>query len=157
MLTHIVSLVLLCCLVSCASRPSYLLRVDDKVWRGSQPLNNALSTLPQSIKNILDLRDDSIPGYAEAVKRSGRFYWHVPMSGWQYPDKKKIHQALEEIKASKGEVLVHCRWGHERTGIVIAEWRKLNGWSSTASLNEAKKVGVSCWYLPAVEGFVLAK
>lgn len=129
--------------------------VDGKLWRSSQPTNDQMHVYAfRGIRNVLNLRDDPIPGEATAAKREGLFYWHVPMRGWGMPDKREVLDALTVISNAHGPIVIHCYWGKDRTGLIVAEWRKAHGWTPEAALAEAEREGLSTW-VPSFRRYIL--
>ncbi|MBI1977328.1 MAG: dual specificity protein phosphatase family protein [Candidatus Omnitrophica bacterium] len=48
----------------------------------------------------------------------------IPWSGWDYPDDRVVEQALTLLDSREARpIVIHCKHGQERTGVVIASWR----------------------------------
>lgn len=114
------------------------LRVSDAVWRSSRLDEEGLAALYElGIKTILNLENaDERRREAEALARiearreaSGLPRRHieslnVPMNGLRRPSFANIDDALAVLgDPAKAPVLVHCRHGEDRTGVVVAAYR----------------------------------
>lgn len=112
-----------------------LYRVSDELYRSEQPDKKEfveLSTL--GIKSSLNLRttetDDELIGKC-AIKP-----FLVPMDAGGFTN-KEIIAALKVIKTAPKPILVHCRHGSDRTGVVVAMYRIVfQGWTKEDALNE---------------------
>lgn len=57
-------------------------------------------------------------------------------------NEKDVIQALRLIKNRKGSILIHCKHGSDRTGLVVAMYRIIvQGWSREEAINEMKLGG----------------
>jgi protein tyrosine/serine phosphatase len=106
--------------------------VPGKMYRSGQPREGQLEAWIQEygLKSILSLRH-GIPSYEEELaERHGVPLYHVPFSA----SKGLREGQWEEIRSILTEetnlpVLVHCRGGGDRSGIVTALYRvEIQGW-----------------------------
>jgi protein tyrosine phosphatase (PTP) superfamily phosphohydrolase (DUF442 family) len=119
-----------------ASRPPT--KVSNAVWRSSQLNDEELEKLGElGIKTILNLRSpDSYKEEVAALERvdAGRASRGLPplgiepvgapMNGLKKPKFSEIDRALAVLSdPSKAPVLVHCKHGEDRTGVVVAAYR----------------------------------
>ncbi|MBI4358492.1 MAG: dual specificity protein phosphatase family protein [Candidatus Omnitrophica bacterium] len=79
----------------------------------------------------------------ERLRRLGIDLIPIPWSGWDYPDDEVISKVIELIESpERRPILVHCKHGQERTGVVIASWRiAKQGWQAEKAYQEMKAHG----------------
>jgi len=112
-----------------------LYRVSDDLYRSEQPNNEAFAELKSmGIKSVLNLRttekDDELIGNLNLKT------YLVPMDAGSFTD-KEIIEALKVITNAPKPILVHCRHGADRTGVVVAMYRIIfQGWTKEDALNE---------------------
>ncbi len=77
------------------------------------------------------------------LRRSGINLISIPWSGWDDPKDETIAQILNLMESPERKpVLVHCKHGQERTGVVVACWRIAHqGWSAEKAYREMKAHG----------------
>ena len=99
------------------------------------------------VKTILSLEDDGDPEAAKiernAANAAGIEYIWQPLSGSASPTLERIDQALAVLSdASKGPVLVHCKHGADRTGIVVGAYRiRYEHWTVAHAVAEMRALG----------------
>lgn len=146
-LTIILSLALL---TGCATQrgfqtpiPNYD-RVDMDVLRGAQPNSLGIAKLKgDGVKSVLNLRKgDAWPAEEALCTNSGIRYLNLPLAG-VCPSQDDLEIAVAGLQVLPKPCFVHCQWGCERTGLVIACWRVLHGMSVEDAWKEAKIYGCS--------------
>ena len=122
-------------------------KVNDSLYRGAQPDDRGIRNLKQlGIKTILNLRQTNDVWKAEETEAvaNGLVYTNVPMKGFGRPTPGQVAKALAVIETLPSPVFVHCEYGCERTGTIIACYRiQHDHWSSEAALAEARRYGIS--------------
>ncbi len=97
------------------------------------------------IKTVISFDDDRERAAAEEerLKHLGIEVIPMPWSGWEYPKDETIQKAISLIENPElRPVLVHCKHGQERTGVVVACWRiSHKGWSADQAYQEMKSYG----------------
>ncbi len=96
------------------------------------------------IKTVLDLRGDADEEPAvrkreeEIVRSQGIDFVFLPMTTSQVvPTEAQLQRFLELLRGPGRPVLVHCREGKVRTGMLVASFRVLyDGWSPDKALGE---------------------
>ena len=141
------------------NRPNFQ-KVDDHVYRGSQPTNSGFKELVQlRIKTVVDLRDIGEHSQADeqkVVTDLGMRYVSIPMHGMSTPkdDQVAAVQALFN-DTSSGPVFVHCKRGADRTGMMVAVYRiSHDQWDNKKALREAKSNGMSM-FERAIQHYVM--
>ena len=134
-------------------------KVNEHLYRGGRPSAVGLRHLQQiGVKTVIDLQ---VPGERwakenELVEALGMRYFPIPMGRGFGVDLEQIQAALKLIEnADHAPVYVHCRKGHDRTGVVIACFRiKDDGWSNAKAMEEANACKMS-WLQVGKRRFIL--
>jgi len=107
--------------ISLAGVPN-LYQVSDGIYRSAQPAAEGLRNLPGiGVQRVLSLRqgegDQSLAdGLPLALS-------HIEMSAWFIRDQDVIAALRLLQDAQQAPILVHCRHGADRTGVVCAAYR----------------------------------
>ena len=122
-------------------------QVNERLFRSGQPRDGSLTRLRElGIDTIINLRGASKRTRAEeAEARSLGFnYFNVGLPNWGRPQDARVERILALIAAPEnGRVLVHCRSGVDRTGMIVAIYRMTHdGWNSQEALAEADRYGM---------------
>jgi tyrosine-protein phosphatase SIW14 len=121
-------------------------KMSTTLYRGAQPTRNGLEYLASiGVKTVINLRQpgDVFPDEEATVKALGMTYVACPMSGVKAPTLEQMAEILAVIDKATGPVFIHCQYGCDRTGTVVACWRIAHGWSNEKALAEAEKYGIS--------------
>lgn len=116
-------------------------RVTINLYRSAQPTAEGMKRLKKmGIKTIVNLRyyhSDS----SEAAD-AGLEYVHIPMTAW-HPERDDAVRFLRVVTdPARLPVLVHCRHGSDRTGIMTALYRvAVQGWSKENAIREMEDGG----------------
>jgi len=116
-------------------------RVTPALYRGGQPSAEGFETLARmGIAIIVDTgrsrRDEAL------VKRLGMTYvslpWYCP-----FPSDKVFERFFEIIRENpRKKIFVHCRFGDDRTGMMIAAYRMAEqGWTAKEAMQEMHAFG----------------
>ena len=120
-------------------------QVSERIYRGAEPTPEGFRALAQmGIKTIVDLRreEPQISGERQIVEALGMKFLSVPMS-MQTPTEEQVSRVMQELNSNAGPVFVHCHRGRDRTGTVIACYRKAHdAWDSQKALQEADLDGM---------------
>jgi len=121
-------------------------KVDDKVYRGAQPNAAGIEELSKfGVKTVINLRRLDDVWFEESAEcaRHGMRCLSFPMSGTAYPHCDQVESVLLAINESSLPVFVHCQYGADRTGTIVACYRIRKGESVEEALNDAKFHGMS--------------
>jgi len=120
-------------LLGACSPPGNLHRVDDKVWRSSQPARYQFRELKkEGIGEVLCLRR----WHSDQDEAPGMELHHIRMTAGKIRD-EDIVAALRIMVAADKPLLVHCFHGSDRTGAVIAMYRMVvQGWPRDKAIAE---------------------
>jgi tyrosine-protein phosphatase SIW14 len=120
-------------------------QVSERIYRGAQPTPEGFQTLAKmGIKTVVDLRreEPQVRGEQRIVEGLGMKFLSVPMS-MQAPTEEQVSRVMQELNSNAGPVFVHCHGGRDRTGTVIACYRKAHdAWDSQKALQEADLAGM---------------
>lgn len=120
-------------------------QVSEQIYRGAQPTTEGFQELAKmGIKTVVDLRREPEQFQAEqrTVEALGMKFLSVPMS-MQAPTEEQVSRVMQELNSNAGPVFVHCHGGRDRTGTVIACYRKAHdAWDSQKALQEADLAGM---------------
>lgn len=122
-------------------------QVNEKLYRSAQPRDGGLIRVRElGINTVINLRGSSKRTRAqEAEARAlGLNYFNLALPTWGRPDDARVARILEIISAPEsGRVLIHCRSGVDRTGMIVAIYRMKNeGWARNDALAEAERNGM---------------
>lgn len=122
-------------------------QVNERLFRSGQPGDGGLTRLRElGINTIINLRGASKRTRAEEAEARalGFNYFNVALPNWGRPQETRVERILALIAAPEnGRVLVHCRSGVDRTGMIVALYRiTYDGWSSNKALAEADRDGM---------------
>jgi len=122
-------------------------QVSERLYRSGQPREGSLRRLPElGIDTVINLRGTSKRTRAEEAEARalGLNYFNVALPNWGRPQDTRVARILEIIAADEnGRVLVHCKDGVDRTGMIVALHRMLHeGWTTDAALTEADRSGM---------------
>jgi protein tyrosine/serine phosphatase len=120
-------------------------QVSEKLYRSGQPAD--LKRLRElGINTIINLRGASNQTRAEEAEARalGFNYYNVALPNWGRPQDGRVARVLDLIAAPEnGRVLVHCKEGVDRTGMIVALYRMTHdGWTSHKALAEAERNGM---------------
>ena len=117
-----------------------LYQVDAGVYRSEQPTRKGFEEIrAKGIKTIINLRDDHPD--AASIGGLGFELVEIPMKAWRFSE-DDIVKALRAIQAGPKPVLVHCQWGADRSGVVMAMYRiVVQGWTKDEALAEMREGG----------------
>ncbi len=124
-------------------------RVNGHLFRGAQPNEAALAHLQQlGVKSVVNLRGAGSASEAEETqaRQLGILYTNVPLRGLSAPTEEEMKQVLALLKSLPAPVFVHCLYGADRTGTIVACYRiERDGWTGEAALREAREHGIGFW------------
>ena len=122
-------------------------KVNDGLYRGAQPDAVGIKNLARlGVKTIINLRITNELWKAEPVEANanGITYTNVPLKGLGRPSDAQVATLLTLMETLPAPVFIHCQFGCDRTGTIVACYRiKHHNWSGKSALEEAKKYGLS--------------
>jgi protein tyrosine/serine phosphatase len=122
-------------------------QVSERLYRSGQPRDGGLSRLRElGINTIINLRGAGVETRAEEAEARtlGLNYYNIALPNWGRPQEERVARIMRLIAAPEsGRVLVHCKEGVDRTGMIVALYRMTHeGWNSQKALAEAERNGM---------------
>lgn len=113
-------------------------KVDQGLYRSNQPTMAQFKSLEENgIKEILNLR--RFHSDTDDARSTGLTLHHIKVRASQVSEKHLL-DAMRIIRDRKGDILVHCHHGSDRTGVVIATYRVVfQNWSKEKAIAEMKR------------------
>jgi tyrosine-protein phosphatase SIW14 len=115
-------------------------RLNADVFRSEQPTRQGFEEIRKmGIRTIVNLRSEHSD--AALVEGLGLRLVEIPMEAGRFGE-DEIVRALTAIQTAEKPVLVHCQYGSDRTGVVMAMYRIVfEGWTKKDALAELKGGG----------------
>lgn len=115
--------------------------VNPGVFRGGQPTAEGFMKLKENgIHTIVSLRNNKALCASEKQRAEalGMQFVNIPLDGISKPSRKAVLQFLEIVESEKAKpVFVHCQYGQDRTGTMIAIYREESQkWSAEQAYQE---------------------
>lgn len=126
-------------------------KIDENIYAGGRLEEKDIAQLVSlGIKTIVNLESGFFiekPKQVEKeqlwVEKAGIRYFKVPMNPIDDPEERDIALALNLITNPQNQpVFIHCKYGKDRTGIVVATYRlEINKWKLEQAYQEMKAYG----------------
>lgn len=113
-------------------------QVEENIYRGEQPGINDWDTLKALlITDIIKLNTDD-EGDDSPAEKLGMKVHRFPITWQQQMGIVKIDPVIIDriISLIKPHTYIHCEWGKDRTGIIVALYRLKKGWTWNYATNE---------------------
>ena len=125
-------------------------RINEKLYRGAQPRRGGLMRLRQlGVKTVINLRgsNEDMRSEEQQARTLGLNYFNVPLGRIGRPSDEKVQRVIAILNAPENQpVFVHCNYGRDRTGLIIAIYRLANeGWTAKEAQREANRHGMFWW------------
>ena len=103
---------------------------DGEAYRSAQLSGADLENYIQqyNIRSVLNLRGSSegLPWYQEEIKTSSRrnvVHYDIALSAEREPSPRDVQKLMEIFSAAPRPILIHCKAGADRSGLVAAMWK----------------------------------
>ena len=117
-----------------------LFAVEQNIYRGGDPTPEGWAWLKgEGVKVVVKL-NTQCEGTDAVAEKLGMIVHRFPIPWWRQtilrPSMTTLRNALAVIIQRKAPVFVHCEFGRERTGLLIACFRLWQGWSKDEAYTE---------------------
>jgi protein tyrosine phosphatase (PTP) superfamily phosphohydrolase (DUF442 family) len=133
-------------------------KISEALLRGAQPsLQGLLELKKLGVTTIVDLRGNSGPVAKERAQAQslGLHFIDIPMSGWRTPANSQVAKFLELFRDSTQKVFVHCYYGADRTGVMVAAYRIADqNWTADQAVAEMYSFGFHYHWHPGLKTYV---
>ena len=113
-----------------------LYKVTDYLYRSEQPIEEGMRNLKRlGIKTIINLR----PLYSDSdeIKGTGLLVEELTVKAWHIEDEDVVRVLRIIRKREDGPFLIHCSYGADRVGVMIAMFRVAEqGWTKEDAIQE---------------------
>ena len=113
-------------------------KLNDSIYRSSQPCKKAFVELSQlGFKSVLNLRKD----HSDQIDNTPLQLYEVRMNASHFTD-AEIVSTLKILLKSPKPIVVHCMYGADRTGVVLAMYRIIfENWTKQMAIDELMNGG----------------
>lgn len=113
-------------------------KLNDSIYRSSQPGKKAFVELSQlGFKSVLNLRKD----HTDQIDNTQLQLYEVRMNASRFTD-TEIVSTLKILLKSPKPIVVHCMYGADRTGVVLAMYRIIfENWTRQMAIDELMNGG----------------
>lgn len=135
--------------VAAAGVPN-LYRVNGSLYRSAQPTREGIADLDEGVrlvagdtpvKTIVSLRTNHTDASLAASPSTVQLE-HISVQSWHPEDEDVVRFLRIATDPALQPVLVHCRRGADRTGIMVAIYRVVvEGWTKTDAIDEMTRGG----------------
>ncbi|MCU1243382.1 MAG: hypothetical protein JWO71_4108 [Candidatus Acidoferrum typicum] len=134
-------------------------KVSDVLFRGAQPSAKGLAELKKlGVTTIVDLRGNRGPvsREREQAESLGMHFIDIPVNGWSPPSNAQVAEFLKLFQHdSTQKVFVHCYYGRDRTGVMVAAYRMTQqNWTVDQAVAEMNSFGFRYYLYPGMKSYV---
>jgi len=133
-------------------------KVSEFLYRGSRPNAQGFSELKKlDVETVVNLEGFWANGdERREVENLGMRYVNIPVGGWSTPSPATVARFLELIRDNPDQrIFVHCRFGDDRTGVMIAAYRMWRqNWTPEQALAEMHAFHYHSTWHPGLAKFV---
>jgi tyrosine-protein phosphatase SIW14 len=134
-------------------------RISDVLLRGAQPTAKGLAELKKAgVTTIVNLRQEGLEVEHERklAESLGLHFFNIPVVGWSLPSDAQVAQFLNLFRDPAGpRVFVHCRYGDDRTGVMVATYRiAQQHWTADQAADEMRFFGFHYYLYPNMAAYV---
>jgi len=110
------------------------------------------------ITTVVNLRswESAVSSERKKAEALGLHFINIPVSGWAPPSDKQVAQFLSLFHGTPADkIFVHCKFGDDRTGVMIAAYRIAeNHWTAKQAIEEMSFFGFHYHWHPSMESYI---
>src|SRR6267154_194708 len=134
-------------------------KISDVLFRGAQPSPQGLVELKKmGVTTIVVLRGNRGPvnREREQAESLGMRFIDIPVSGWSPPSNAQVAEFLKLFQQDPTQkVFVHCYFGRDRTGVMVAAYRmSQQNWTADQAVEEMYSFGFHSHWYPVMKSYV---
>lgn len=133
-------------------------KISETLFRGAQPSAQGLAELKKlGVTTVVDLRGNIGPVARERAQAEslGLRFIDIPMNGWATPANSQVAEFLELFQDPAQKVFVHCYYGADRTGVMVAAYRiAQQNWTADQAVTEMLSFGYHNHWYPGMKSYV---
>lgn len=135
-------------------------KINAFLYRGGQPNKEGLQELKRlGVTTIVDLRGktpDAVASERKQLQSLGLDHVSIPGNGWSPPGDSQVAEFFSLIrKQPRQKIFVHCWFGGDRTGVMIALYRMaFEGWTPDQALAEMHAYHFRSFWHPALKTYI---
>ncbi len=122
--------------------------VTPTLYRGGQPTVSGFQALQQlGIAIVVNFRGENSEAEQRLVTHLGMQYVSLPWS-CRHPSNELVGGFLQLLRDNPAKkIFIHCRYGVDRTGLMIAAYRMaMEGWTPAQAFAEMVAFGFDYWH-----------
>jgi protein tyrosine phosphatase (PTP) superfamily phosphohydrolase (DUF442 family) len=134
-------------------------KISEALFRGAQPSPEGLAELKKlGVTAVVDLRGNRGPVARERAEAEalGMRFVNIPITGWHPPADEQVAEFLDLFRKDPAQkVFVHCYFGEDRTGVMVAAYRiAQQNWTADQAVAEMYSFGFHYHWFPAMKSYV---
>ncbi len=129
-------------------------RVSADLYAGGQPGTESFARLKaMGVRTVVSLRAFDVD--RRRLRGLGMRYVHISFKA-PHPEAEDVVRFLKVLAdPANRPVFVHCKWGTDRSGMMVAVYRiVVQGWTKERALEEMHRMGYQADAWPQLEKFV---
>jgi protein tyrosine phosphatase (PTP) superfamily phosphohydrolase (DUF442 family) len=133
-------------------------KVSEVLFRGAQPSAQGLAELKKlGVTTIVDLRGNrgEVQWERQQAEALGMHFVDIPVLGWSAPANAQVAQFLKLFEDPGQKIFVHCRFGSDRTSVMVATYRiALQKWTADEAVEEMYSFGFHYHWYPRMRSYI---
>lgn len=134
-------------------------KINDVLFRGAQPSAEGLAELKKlGVTTVVDLRGNrgEVQWERSQSEALGMRFVNIPVLGWSSPADAQVAQFLKLFNDPNQKIFVHCLFGEDRSGVMVAAYRiAADKWSAHQALHEMNSFGFHHYLYRGMRAYVL--